>query len=348
MHGSSTIATLFVQSLATIIVIVIGRRIDMFERESWKSIAKCSAFGVPTFTVSTIAVQALFHIFCVQPEVYTLGRTILLLIAAGSIQILCILIALYLWYVVARREFDTLSDYILYSTAISAGYLITSFLFQYSLTEINSLPFRQETLNAFYIGPAFMDSSVPFLSAGIGIFLFLIINKKSINSPSSKKISITVLIITICFQALFLTAGMLLAISNKHTPSQTLILGEALAESITIMSVLFSVVSISVGAVVDFYLISSFVRKVSSELKFINEKRREEVIAYLSHPASYSRIVSIIIERPKSISKDARLTESIKQRIAKLALISWKQASFTQRCIDEATQAIKDLESSLV
>ena len=347
MHGSSTIANLFVQSLATILVIVIGRRIDMFERESWESIAKCTAFGVPTFSVSTIAVQALFHIFCVQPEVYTLGRTILLLIAAGSIQILCILIALYLWYVVARR-FDTLSDYILYSTAISAGYLITSFLFQYSLTEINWLPFRQETLNAFYIGPAFMDSSVPFLSAGIGIFLFLIINKKSINSPSSQKISITVLIITICFQALFLTASMLLAISNKHTPSQALILGEALAESITIMSVLFIVVSISVGAVVDFYLISSFVRKVSSELKFINEKRREEVIAYLSHPASYSRIVSIIIERPKSISTDTRLTETIKQRIAKLALISWKQASFTQRCIDEATQAIKDLESSLV
>ena len=141
---------------------------------------------------------------------------------------------------------------------------------------------------------------------------------------------------------------MLLAISNKHTPSQTLILGEALAESITIMSVLFIVVSISVGAVVDFYLISSFVRKVSSELKFINEIRREEVITYLSHPASYSRIVSIIIERPKSISTDTRLTETIKQRIAKLALISWKQASFTQRCIDEATQAIKGLESSLV
>ena len=114
------------------------------------------------------------------------------------------------------------------------------------------------------------------------------------------------------------------------------------------MSVLFIVVSISVGAVVDFYLISSFVRKVSSELKFINEKRREEVIAYLSHPASYSRIVSIILERPKPISTDTRLTKSIKQRIAKLALISWKQASFTQRCIDEATQAINDLESNLV
>jgi len=345
MNSTSTLATTFVQSIATIFVIIVGRRIDMFEKESWKKIVTCTAFGAPTFALSTIAIQTLFHVYSVQAENYTLGRTICLLLLAGIIQIFFMLLALSLYYTLDRKEFDTLSDYILYSISISAGYLISSFVFQYSLTEISILPFRQAALDTFYVGPAFMDSSVPFLSAGIGLFLFLVLNQKSINSPSTKKIAITVLCITIFFQALFLVAGLLLTISNEHMPSKALLLGDVIAECITITSVLFIVISISVGAVVDFYLISKFVKNVSQHLEFVNPDRRDEIVKYLSSPASYSSLIRIILEQPKPIYSDARLSTSLKNRIAKLALISWKQSSLTNTCINEASQAIKELES---
>ena len=343
----------FLKVLATLVVVVVCRKIDLFEKEPWKALFLGVAFGVPAYFLSLAITQMLFHVFSVSPDVYSLGRIVCLLVASAIVQVVALILAMALFAKSQGSELDSLPDYILYSVSISCGYAIGSLLLQYSL-EASSSGWAQDVINSLYEGPALMDVNIPFVSAGIGIILFLVVNRRVIRLRiGSIAIALAVGILVAILQSVFIVGGLLSTLGRPDTLNAARSLGEAMIEFSSTFSTVFILVAVTLGAMLDLNIVVSFVDKVFDEIAqdgsvpVAEEARRLRKV--FSNPVSYSSFLRAFLRPSSQRSQSVVVVSSQEARVARsiagLALNSWKRPEAAATCIAEGKSLIVQCNS---
>lgn len=338
----------FLKVFATLLVVVVCRKIDLFEKEPWKALGLSMASGVPAYFVSLAVTQGMFHVFSVSPEIYSLGRIVSLLVASAIVQVITLLACMALFVRFMRSELDSLPDFILYSVSISCGYAIGSLALQYAL-EVGDPGWTQGALNTLYDGPALMDINIPFISAGIGIILFLVSNRNVIHLRFGV-ISMVAIVaaLVISLQAAFIVGGLLATLGPPDSINAARTLGESLIEFSSVFSTIFILLAVTLGALLDLNIVVSFVDKVfeliaresAAATPSVAQRRLREI---LSNPISYSAFMRLFLKpadpgrQYSSISPDEL---KVARTVAGLALSSWRRPETESVCIAECRALI--------
>ena len=338
----------FLKVFATLLVVIVCRKIDLFEKEPWKALGLSVAAGVPTYFASLAVTQWLFHAFSVTPEIYSLGRVVSLLVASAIVQVIALSICMSLFVRFMRTEVDSLPDFILYSVAISCGYAIGSLSLQYAL-EAGDPAWSQGVLNALYDGPALMDINIPFISAGIGIILFLISNRNVIHLRYGTTAMVAVIASLVVFlQAAFIVGGLLATLGSPDSINAARTLGESLIEFSSVLSTIFILLAVTLGALLDLNIVTSFIDKIFEGIAdegptntLTQEQKRFREI--LVNPISYSAFLRLFIKSPGQDQQNSppSLDElRVARTIAGLALSSWRRPETASHCVTEGRALI--------
>ena len=319
--------------LNSLILLIVIRVLDVFEREPIKLIFFNFLFGVIAYLFSALSASSISSLINLNEKLLSLdnnfiffsilissGIMILSQIAFGVLSLLCF-----------KKDFDTMPDYIIYFSSIGIGYNFGENFFYHLLnkTTISSLLSISDNL---YFTSFFNGMTLPFVMAGIGsgFYLYKISSRK--NFFSLRKVSYSIIIISFLTQILFYGMNFLLLVNKSHSPSYLLDYAKEIKLFANGLSITLLLASLGFAVIFDAFIISNFFEKIL----FLNPDKLNNFryFSSLINPFSYLRITKF--KYFKVLKEGSEISEKEFRKFAKLALNNFNDPKNSNIYISEA------------
>ena len=319
--------------LNSLILLIVIRVLDVFEREPIKLIFFNFLFGVIAYLFSALSASSISSLINLNEKLLSLDNNFIFLsilissgimllsqIAFGVLSLLCF-----------KKDFDTMPDYIIYFSSIGIGYNFMENFFYHLLnkTNISSLLNISDNL---YFTSFFNGMTLPFVMAGIGsgFYLYKISGRK--NFFSLRKVSYSIIIISFLTQILFYGMNFLLLVNKSHSHNYLLDYAKEIKLFANGLSITLLLASLGFAVIFDAFIISNFFEKIL----FLNPDKLNNFrnFSSLINPFSYLRITKF--KYFEVLKEGSEISEKEFRKFAKLALNNFNDPKNSNIYISEA------------
>ena len=319
--------------LNSLILLIVIRVLDVFEREPIKLIFFNFLFGVIAYLFSALSASSISSFINLNEKLLSLDNNFIFLsiLISSGIMILSQIAFGVLSLLCFKKDFDTMPDYIIYFSSIGIGYNFGENFFYHLLnkTTISSLLNISDNL---YFTSFFNGITLPFVMAGIGsgLYLYKISSRK--NFFSLRKVSYSIIIISFLTQILFYGMNFLLLVNKSHSPIYLLDYAKEIKLFANGLSITLLLASLGFAVIFDAFIISNFFEKIL----FLNPDKLNNFrfFSSLINPFSYLRITKF--KYFKVLKEGSEISEKEFRKFAKLALNNFNDPKNSNIYISEA------------
>jgi len=338
-------------SIASLVVLSIFKLLDMFEKEPWSELIKAFIFGLVSFFIG-LAVY-----YSAAPLNSTIGPVSLQTFSASwAVSILSILLTQIglslIFFFLTRKEFDSLTDYILYFACFGVGFdwserILTNLLnvYSYSNPTFTSVVFRS----------AFASGGIsPFLMAAVGLTVFFCIHRRRFIPQVSNAATISGVSIFVLGNMAFYGGPFIRSITSPHILKPINLIApllQSLSQNVTLVLLTAAIASC---VIFDMYLMFMFRDSLYLQVDSLDNSkestdRLKTMLRELNRPllqfASSSNRIWMMLSLDESVKTPRYLFNSY----SKSALTKWltqdEGFELEQSIIDELLQVSRDLQS---
>lgn len=319
--------------LNSLILLIVIRFLDVFEREPLKLIFYNFLFGLIAYLLSALSVSSLSSLINLNEKLLSFNNKFIflsILISSGIMIISQILFGV-LSVLCFKKDFDTMPDYIIYFSSIGIGYNFGENFFYHLLnkTTISSLLNISDNL---YFTSFFNGMTLPFVMAGIGsgFYLYKISSRK--NFFSLRKVSYSIIIISFLTQILFYYMNFILLVNKSHSPTYLIDFAKEIKLFANGLSITLLLASLGFAVIFDAFIISNFFEKIL----FLHPDKLNNFSKFSSliNPFSYLRITQF--KYFKFLKERSEISEKELRKFAKLALNNFNDPKNSNIYISEA------------
>ena len=306
-----------VAALSSLVILLVVRFIDVFEREPYKLILVNFIFGVLAYLLSVISVSSIYTFLKIQDQISVISDKFIFIaiLLSSAIMLLYKLIFSILSLKFFKNDFDTMPDYIIYFSTIGIGYNFGEVFFVDLLNKTDN-KFFLKISEELYFSSFFSGSTLPFLMAGIGAGIYLYqISKKRKDFERLGNLGFLFISFSIITQIIFYSMNYFVTVASMHSPTEFLNLVNQIKYFANSLSLTLLIASVCFAVIFDAYIISSFFEKVilSSEGQISNAFN----ISNFINPFSYLSISKFKFFSP---FKSNNINDKDLRTFAKLAL----------------------------
>ena len=334
-----SLALALASGLSAIVVIAFLWFLDVFERESWKNLALAIVIGSGSYAlVLSLFASLVDSLFPAKAEIspatafWALSISTALLIL-GEIAAICA------FYRLKKRSFETMTDYVLYSCSIGAGFDCAERITTQLLNSFGLQPLS----NQVYFSSFGFGNYYPFLFALYGSALFLWINSSRVQSICPRKTALSLTAVGIGTQIAFSLATLLPNISFRDSYSILNGISEAVFAVTLNISYLSIAGLIGICVLMDSYIIERFTENLESRQEF---SRFRDWFHFLRHPWYQLCSSHAILWRYSGVSNDVKLPRSLLNKYSRIALRSWLAPGQEEQLVNSAHSLLLDAAGS--
>tara|TARA_B100000965_G_scaffold221709_1_gene185478 strand:+ start:613 stop:1647 length:1035 start_codon:yes stop_codon:yes gene_type:complete len=326
-------------ALSSFILIFCLRFLDVFEREPYKYILFNFILGIVAYPLS-ISIYSNLSNFSNLSTIAIENSDIRIYISvvlSSIIMLISQLIAGLISFQLSKRQYDTVTDYIIYFSTIGIGYNFSEVFFYHYLNKTTNSGLLELSQNLYY-SCFFSGTTLPFIMAGIGIGIYFtrISNKKNI-----LLLGYILLIFSLLVQILYYSMNFFImtGISSSTSPSDFISLIKEIKFFANSLSIMLLISGVGFAVLFDNFIISNFLNKVFTYSKINNTTIQK--LNFLYNPLSY--ILSNRFRSILKITEDSYISDFDLKRLAKLALKNFNDNNNTSIYINEANSIINKI-----
>lgn len=331
----AALALSLVSGFSAIVVIGFLWFLDVFERESWKNLVLAFIFGLAAYAL----VLSIFAKLAAIAPPSQAGLSLFSAFSALSISTALLLVgqagAMWSFYRLRRRSFETMTDYVLYACSIGAGFdcaerITTQILNSYGLQPLSN----QVYFSAFGFGNYY-----PFLFSLYGCAFFLWVNSSRMKSYSPRKSGVILASIGVATQLVFALATLLPNIGLRDSYSILSVMSEAIFAVTLNISYLSIAGLIGLCVLMDAHIIERFTEKLEERQEFASFI---PWFRYLRHPWYQLCSSHEVLWKFSGVGREVRLPRRLLNQYSRIALRSWLSPGQESQLI----QSVYDLLNS--
>ena len=327
-----------VAALSSLVILLVVRFIDVFEREPYKLILVNFIFGVLAYLLSVISVSSIYTFLKIQDQISVISDKFIFIaiLLSSAIMLLYQLIFSILSLKFFKNDFDTMPDYIIYFSTIGIGYNFGEVFFVDLLNKTDN-QFLLKISEKLYFSSFFSGSTLPFLMAGIGAGIYLYqISKKRKDLERLGNLGFLFISFSVITQIIFYSMNYFTTVASMHSPSDFLNLVNQIKYFANNLSLTLLIASVGLAVLFDSYILSNFLEKVflSSKNEILNTLK----ISYFINPLNYLSISKLKYFFP--LKKNTNFDEKEIKTFAKLALKDFNDPKNSFLYIAEANQIL--------
>ena len=328
-----------ISAIGSFLLIFCLRTLDVFEREPLKYIILNFLFGIIAYLLSAYITSVIFEATDVNNSIINLGKkTIYIAVIFSSLimlfsQIICGILSSNVF----KKQYDTLTDYLIYFSSIGIGFSFSEIFFYDLLNKTSNSALLKISKN-LYFSSFFSGTTLPFLMAGFGAGIFLLRTSKLNISKAIFNISIFTILFSFLVQLIFYSMNyfILVAIPSNHTPSNFLNIIKEIKFFANNLSQLILISSVGFAVLFDSFIVNKFAIEIQNNQ--ILEKNKCKNLIYFINPFSY--IFSDKIKKILKINPDSDFSKEQFRSFANLALKNFKDKENSSIYINEAKEII--------
>ena len=321
-------------SISSILIVFIIRFLDVIEKEAWKYVflsflAGCLGYAASVFSVAEVLrlwTTSVDNIFSNSIFAFSFSTVLLF-----SFQVVSCLI----FYYFHNKQFETLTDYVLYSVVIGIGFSVSESLMSLIL---NSGKF-QGLASALYFSPFGYGQSIPLLFAAYGAILFLITYRNRFNIKPLLCASI-LSIISFAAQIFYSFAIYIVNFSSPHIITPFTDISTGLFMLISNISTILIVGLIGLSVLHDFYILQIFTDKLSDRIDPLIKQQVDILLVDIRNPFFYILSSNKLLWRLFRCRSKTTLSQKAFGSYSRHALEAWVLPSATELHLNKALKIL--------
>tara|TARA_Y100001968_G_scaffold327710_1_gene373303 strand:+ start:392 stop:1411 length:1020 start_codon:yes stop_codon:yes gene_type:complete len=329
----------FLSALSAFILIFWLRFLDVFEREPYKFILLNFILGIAAYPFSALVYSYLLELSNIDINpIQTTNTSIYFAVLSSSfLMLISQVITGLISFTLSKKEYDTVTDYIIYFSTIGIGYNFSEVFFYHFLNKTTDLRLLELSQNLYY-SSFFSGTTLPFIMAGIGMGFYLIRIAKKNNILF---LGYLLLIFSFLVQILFYSMNyfILIGMPIDHLTSNHINLIKEIKFFANNLSLMLLISGVGFSVLLDNYIISTFYNAVITYSKFDNADPQK--LNLFSNPFSY--ILSYRFRSMLKINQDYDISDRELSKFAKLALKNFNDKNNTSIYINEASSILVNL-----
>jgi len=333
----NTIIIALLSTLSSLILILVLRSLDIYEKEPYKLIFLNFIFGIIAYLTSGIISSIIFRFLDFNSIALQNNNIFIFLsvITTAMIMLLSQLIFSNLSTIFFKKDFDSMPDYLIYFSTIGIGFNCGEVFFFGLLNKTNN-PLLLNLSDSLYFSSFFTGSTMPFLLATVGAGLYLSRISKNKNYKNLHNFSITLISISIFTQIIFYSMNYFFIVYPSFMNSDALNLFKEIKTFASNLSITLLIASLTFAVLFDCYIVTIFLEKIVNFNK--NKSFKFDELSYFTNPFSYLPISNL---NPfLNLKKSSKISQKDTKTFIKLALKDFNENGDSSIYISEAIQIL--------
>jgi hypothetical protein len=334
--------TIFLPTLAilnSLILLSLIRFLDVFEREPFKLVFYNFLFGLIAYLVSALFVSSISSLLDLTEKLLNSNNKFIFLsiLITSGIMIISQIIFGVLSFLIFKKDFDSMPDYIVYFSSIGIGYNFGENFFYHLLNETTN-PSLLTISDNLYFTSFFNGMTLPFIMAGIGAGIYLYKISKIKNFFPLRKVSYLIIATSFLTQILFYSMNFLILVNKSHSTTNLLDFAKEIKFFANGFSITLLLGALGFAVIFDAFIISNFFEKVL----FLHPDKLSnfKYFSSLINPFSYLRITKF--KNFKVLKEGSEISDKELRNFAKLALNNFNNPKNSNIYISEALNIFSD------
>jgi len=296
--------------------------IDVVDREPIRNLFITTGIGILGYIISLQVFAWIAEV--AMPETISLGPAILNMGASLFLYMLAQVIALRIAIRINRKSIDTLTDHLLYATAVGIGFAIADSVF----TQLLMLPAFQSFASVSYTSIYGFGKTLPYLVVGLGLAEFLSSRRAIKPIKNFKSCLVISFLIYLIGQILYASSTFFPNLALPHEYSLWMPLSGASATLATNLSVMLIVSAIGISALWDYYIVNSFIHAaLKRKYEGGQPQSGSGLNLYLINPLAFVCCSHAWLWKFMDCESVVGISRGSCRAIAKLGILAWKEPS---------------------
>lgn len=333
----NTILITFISTLSSLILILVLRSLDIYEKEPYKLIFLNFILGIIAYLTSGILSSVIFRFFNFNAIALQSNNIFIFfsVITTAMIMILSQLIFSNLSTNFFKKDFDSMPDYLIYFSTIGIGFNCGEVFFFGLLNRTNNALLLNLS-DSLYFSSFFTGSTMPFLLATIGAGIYLLKISKNKNYKNLNNFSIILISIAIFTQIIFYSMNYFFITYPSFINSDYLNLFKEIKNFASNLSMTLLIASLTFAVLFDCYIITIFLQKIVNSDK--NKSFQFKKLSYFINPFSYLPISNL--STFLNLQTSSEFSKKDTKTFIKLALKDFNESEDSSIFITEAIQIL--------
>ena len=321
-------------SISSIFIVFIIRFLDVIEKEAWKYVFLSFIAGCLGYAASVISVAEVLRLWPASIDNIFLNS-----ISAFSFSTVLLfafqLISCLIFYYFYNKQFETLTDYILYSVVIGIGFSVSESL----MSLVLSLGKFQGLASTLYFSPFGYGQSIPLLFAAYGAILFLITYRYRFNIKPVLLASI-LLLLSFTAQIMYSFAIYIINFTSPHIVTPFTDISAGLFLLVSNISTILILGLIGLSVLHDFYILQIFTDKLCEKLDPLMKQKIDILLVDIRNPFFYILSSSKLLWRLFRCRSKTTLSQKVFGSYSRYALEAWVLPSATELNLNKALKIL--------